>query len=446
MLQGDSWETALPIKAHIGEINDIAIAQQSEDVTLVVSCGRDRTTQVFRRTSSTLELLQTIDHHASSVHELQFLNEGNTLLSSSSDRTIIIHTLATVHESMAYIPTRIITLKSSPVSMTTAWDGATLLFVSTIDRQVYKYELSTGLQIQSARLVDYENNDTVLLSSMRVQEIKVSGKPLQIVIGVSSTDKSLRVHDPTTGRTLLKEYGHSEGITDVAIIKRSNEPNKSDYTLVSTGQDGTIMFWHLTYNLPISADYDSPTTPMKESTAFSYPLRRVISRSALSEYQKTLEANGMPPLPLPSSRSQSPSRLKKKPSRYSMATPYVSSTPKLTSILLPSRPNPQAPASPITLFGERPRLGERNRNKSAASLNKLDELNASVEQLAISLRSFRKMLNSPPAPDSMKPGCFIELEAELNLTLGLLSPKLRSAQARTDLDYETISQDAANKL
>lgn len=450
MSKETEWAESSALKAHHGDINDIAVAQRSDDTSLITSCGRDRTIQVFELRSSELHLIQTIDQHGSAVNHILLLDEGSTLLSSSSDRTVIIHILVLAEDSMAYIPTRIITLKSAPLSMCTVWDDPTVLVVSTIDRQVYKYEIGTGRQFQGVHLMDNENNESLLLESMVTHTFNIAGEALPILIGVSSTDKSLRVLDLESGLTIAKEYGHSEGISGVAVMTR-DDGEDSGYTLVSTGLDGTVMLWNLNQT-NISTDQDIPTTPSKNTPTFSQPpLRRVISRSALSEYQKSLEANGIPALPLAPGRSSSPSRLRKKPSRINLASP----APKLAPVTLPSTPCPPIPrrphlsqsptlASPITMDRQRPPFTEANRTKSASNVSNINDLNTAAEQLCRSLRAFRKHFAS--SADGLRADTARELEKELAIAGRVVGPRNRRAMVASEADVGDLLGDYSERL
>ena len=428
----------MPVKAHSGEVNDVTVITYSDHLNLIASCGRDRTVQVFEMQHSDLVLIQTLDQHTSSVNGVCLLDGGSTLLSSSSDRTIIIHTLAFAQSSMAYIPTRIITLKTSPLSMTIALDDPSILLVSTIDRQVFKYEMSTGRQLHGMHLVDNDSNESILLSSITTLRFQIAGNSLSVMIGVSSTDKSIRVHDLETGMTIFKDYGHSEGVSDVAILKRDHDLDDMGYTLVSTGLDGTVMLWDLKYT-PAPTGQEGVDGSFKETPTIPHaPLRRVISRSALSEYQKTLEMNGIPPLPLTPSRSQSPNRLKKKPSRYSLAT--VAS--KAATVALPSKAypllprrqpldRPTPPASPITptSTNHRPPFSENNRAKSASNIHELENV---AEQLCKSLKAFRKQMVT--SSQALRAETAKELEAQLNITLRIIGQQGRRKAIASEAD------------
>ncbi|MCJ1382310.1 hypothetical protein MMC17_005423 [Xylographa soralifera] len=434
LLTDDLWYESLPIRAHVGQVNDIAIALHSLSTALIASCGRDRTLQIFIKRSSNLELLQTIDHHASSVNEVRFLDDGGTLLSLSSDRTVVFHAMAITDSSIAYIPIRIITLKSTPISISIEREESIILVVSTIDKLVHKFEMSSGKQIHSMRAMDNENNESMLLNHLMTRTMDSSEPSLQILLGASSADKSIRIHDSTSGNTIVKEYGHSEGISGLALVNRGEELGGSLYTLISIGLDGTIMLWDLKYSNIPPMDEITPSTPLKDTPTIIKPIRKIMSRSALTEYHRALEANGISPLPLPSGRSQSPSRLRKKPSRFSLAGPSLAiPIPKLTPDLNSTRTMLQAPPLPFTPTSDRqrPLFDERNRTKSAnnlSSLGPLNDLNKAAEQLYKSLVAFRSKMSA--VSEQLSPNLAADLEGELEATTAAIRSRQSESHTR----------------
>ena len=452
LLTDDLWEESLPIRAHIGQINDIAIAPHSLSSALIASCGRDRTLQIFIQRPANLKLLQTIDHHASSVNEVLFLNDGATLLSLSADRTIALHAKAITDNSIAYIPIRIITLKSTPICISTEWEESIILVVSTIDKLIHKFEVSSGKQTHTMRATDNESNESVLLNHLTAKTIDTSDPSFQILLGASSADKSIRIHDSTNGSTIIKEYGHSEGISGLALINRGDEPDGSLYTLISTGLDGTIMLWDLKYSNIPPVDEPNLSTPLKDTPTIIKPLRKIMSRSALSEYHRALEATGISPLPLPSVRSQSPSRLRKKPSRYSLASPSLASPiPRLAPDLNSTRTmlqTPSLPPLPITPTNDRqrPMFDERSRTKSAnnlSNLGNLNDLNKAAEQLYKSLAAFRNKMSA--VSDPLSPNVAADLGGELDSTAVAIRSRQSESHARNEKASLGSSRDRSRR-
>ncbi len=428
------------LKAHNGDIHDVALTRRDDNDTLVVSCGRDRTLQLFRKTGDILTIQQTLDDHAASVCNVVFLNNGSTLLSSSSDRTIIVRTLATGGaQEVAFVLTRVITLKASPVAFE-AIPESNVLVVSTLDRQIHKFDMSTGRLLQSFRASDHTGNDSLVINSLSVQRLEMYCGPILVILGVSSTDKSISVYECDNGLVLGKEYVQTV-VSDIAFIQRPNGSGDPNSFLISTGLDGTIMIWDLTFGSRCLA---GPSENVKgeyagehlktRTSALSHPLRRILSKSEIQDFQKSLETNVDPPTP---SRSHSPTRIRKKTSRYTLAnapkvaipavpagahhSPSPSSATeafsrKVTQDHSSTTPSPPKPAASIRV--RQPPLAGRQRRKSTSNLN---DLNMAAEQICKSLRAYRKKISS--STETLKRDSAEELARELKLTIDAIGEK-----------------------
>ncbi len=426
------------LRAHNGDIHDIALTRRDVNDTLVVSCGRDRTLQLFRKTGDNLTIQQTLDDHTASVCNVMFLNNGSTLLSSSSDRTVIMRTLATgLAQKVAFIPIRVITLKASPVACS-ALPESNVLVISTLDRQIHKFDLSTGRLLQSFKALDYTSSDSLVINSLSIQKFEKYSGPALVLMGVSSTDKSISVYEYDNGSVLVRDYGQMV-VTDVAFVQKRSGSGDSEGFLISTGSDGTIMIWDLTVGSRfLAGPYEivkgeSTTELLKSRTsALSNPLRRILSKSEIQDFQKCLETDGDPQTP---SRSHPPTQIKKKTSRYTLAntrkvtTPAVSASahhsPSLSSATevfnhelsqhhSSTPPSPQKPAASIK--SRRSSLDGRHRRKSTSNLT---DLNMAAEQICKSLREYRKKINS--SSEILKRDTAEELAREMKLTIGAIS-------------------------
>jgi hypothetical protein len=429
---------------------DIAI-QQNEDMTLIASCARDRTVQLFRKVENAWSLSQTMDDHTSSISRLLFLDQGEKLLSCSSDRTIIIRDFASREmrgeKVVAYLPVRTLTLKAAPVHMTTAPDQTGTLVVSTIDRHISTFDLASGRSIQVFRASDLESNDAVVMDALVMgKEQAASNKP-RVLAGVSTTDKSIRVYDHIGGYLIDREWGHTEGVSDVALLETEIGNDTSTTTLISTGFDGTIMIWDFAPKA-VLADSPEPTeipveqSPAKEVMAMKTPLRRVLSRSELAEFQRPSEPEGPTPVSTPTGNRSPPRMLRKKTSKYSLAQspklgvpavpnlPNSAASPTLTQSELSGRknsnrdrsPSPPSPKStPSQVSARRPSFDARSRTKSASNVSEFGGLNMASEQLCRSLRAYRKKLSI--SSDTLKVENVREMERELGLTAKALGEK-----------------------
>ena len=438
LLKGLAWEDSVPVNAHDGEINDITLASHEEN-RLVATCGRDRTVQVFQILSFRLDLLQTIDQHSSAVNAIVFMPEGVSLLSSSSDRTIIIHSLAAAADSLAYIPMRVITLKSSPISMSLAPDGSSTLRVSALDRQIHQYDIASGRHIHSMKMIDHDSNESVLLSNLLSLDVEGPRGLVRLMIGVSS-DKSIRVYDRDTGSLISKEYGHSEGISGIEIVQHITKEDYPEYKVVTTGMDGTVTLWDLT----LKSNEPSSTTDCHEGPRHDQPLRRILSRVALSDLQRSQTSKTKLVLPSTPIGGQSPSRsIRKKPSRCVIAN-SVSKT-------LDSAPVPMADDS-ISLRGwseqsatppthQRLSLGERQRTKNIGDFT---DSCLTTEHVSKVLRAYRKKLFG--SRETLKHEEASELERELNLTLRAISQIIRRNLVSSDSTVGDLLDQYSDKL
>ena len=329
-----SW-LATKARAHSAEITDIALNSFGESL-LVATSSRDRTVQLLERKGGEIELLQTFDEHVGTVSAVAFV--ANFLISSSSDRTVIVRQRV-LRESddgtslLAYVPNRVITLKASPTSITSPEPD--VLVVATMERQILSFSITTGAATDSFKAFDAEGEDAVVLSSLHFTSVENSSSSRRILAGFSSTDKSIRLYDFARGALLARELGHTEGISDIAILEPAGDSTENDKrTLISTGLDGLIMTWEFSTakpNLSFAALQESPQgqamtlhdldgSPIRDSILCRPPLRKVLSKLDLAE----ITGRG-PPDSI--AGDQSSSRLKKKTSAYALAPRKLKGAP-----------------------------------------------------------------------------------------------------------------------
>ncbi|KAM3075246.1 hypothetical protein ACMFMG_007309 [Clarireedia jacksonii] len=452
-------------RAHSSEIQDIIIHENGTS-TLVATCGRDRTIQLFRRASDSLELVQTLDEHTAGVCGLFFAENGEKLVSCSVDRTIHIRQLVKRDgeggDVLAAIPLRIITLKAAPVSMVPcSGDQTGNLVVSLLDRTVASYEISSGRLVSSFKAIDTEGTEAVVLDSLVLgKPNQFSGRTSTIIAGVSNTDKSVRVYDWTAGSFLDKEWGHTGNVTGVALLESKSSTTK---TLVSTGLDGTIMMWELSRSATDNqepSEQDSSASeeqPMKETTIARLPLRKVLSKAELAEFQRTSPGSN------PSGPSSPPRPVRRKSSKLSLAS-------QTSSLSVPPVPNTQSkhltsasedsstrkgspgtrsrsPPSPQSKNVRRPSvssLDTRGRSKTAGNnSSESSSLNMATEQACQTLRAYRRKLVSS---DSIKDDCLKELDRELRLTAAALGEKTLQSKTISEAILAGLLDQYSDKL
>ncbi|EUC34786.1 hypothetical protein COCCADRAFT_3880 [Bipolaris zeicola 26-R-13] len=431
----------LEFKAHASEITSIAIHEEEQEI-FVASASRDRTVQVFTRTGETWDLLQTLDEHVGSVNGVTFSRDGTRLVSSSSDRSLVVRERLSLEDAngtnRAFVMSRAIIVKATPVS--TAWDvdlDDTLL-VSTIDRQVHKFDIRTGQCLSNFRACDTDGGDAVVLSSL-VHISRGWGAPL--IAGVSSTDKSIRVYDDN-GLLVARDWGHTEGVSNIALVNtpQSLADESSEKSLVTVAVDGTIFVWDLGIQTPSrpdppkAPDLLAPNTPSKEDLLSNRPpLRRVLSQSELARYQRSNQEGDSTP-----SGSRSP-KLRKKLSKISLGS---TSTPKLEPSPIPSsardgqttcqekgtgrRNKNRSPSPPSPRNTQRPKrrgsTDARNRNKAPA--REFGTIDGSTESLCRTLRAYRKRLAN--STDTMSPELAKEVERELAVTARAIGDRVKT--------------------
>lgn len=482
LFSGQRWTCMSSVRAHSAEITDIAIFQD-EKSCLIASCGRDRVVQLFRKAGSDLELVQTLEEHVGAVNRVLFMNNGEKLLSCSSDRTIVIRERAIKERGkdiqIAYFSAKVITMKSSPVSMELSPCDSDGLVVSSTDRYVHHYQVSSGRSLHSFRASDPETGDAVVMSSLSIA-CETPGQNPTLLVGVCSTDKSLRVYDFDKGTLLSGEFGHTEGVTDVILLEDKSEPKSVKKTLISTGMDGIVMIWDLSFSTRMADRSSSPSrtedgTPTPRKEVVRQPLRRVISKSEMTGFQR---ADGQPPST--PGRDTSPARVvRPKNSRTSLRstsqpsrtnTSNTLSTPTPTQRLSaatghrfdrspsPSRRRPNtsvgdsarrpsmsanirtnSSSSSTTRLNETPRRQTPRRmsmstpspsttttTSSNSSATDLSNINTSTEQMCRTLKSYRKKLSSA----STSPQGYNDLEVELKLTLKALEERAKAEKGK----------------
>ena len=374
------------------------------------------------------------------------------LFSASADRTIIVRTIAFGRgQKAAFIPIRVITLKSSPVAFTMLNEDLGTLLVSTTDRQLHKYNIKTGGLLRSNRAIESTKNESVLLSSIKVGALGSGEHQVLIVFGVSSTDKSIRAYDCETGGLLAREYGQF-GTSDCAFFQRTQDNEAVSHSVVSTGLDGTIMIWDCSLNFASPTTIDDSTFRKSvpgELVKHTRPLRKILSRSELSEYQKSFESSQNLATP---TRNHHSSRVRKKVSQLNLGAGPKNSGMSSTSRSTYRSPSSSVPETADTKTLRNPSRVVSHTKASLASRIKRSSLDASLlhgssngdsnlqmsrtEQLCQTLRNYREKISSELPPDLAE-----QLEKELTLTLHAIRPRMKGSYNDSE---DGIHQDGSD--
>lgn len=478
-------ETIFATKAHASEVTNITV-HRYDTMTVIASAARDRTIQIFRADDNkTLTLVQTLEEHLAAVTGLQFSDDGNRLVSCSTDRSIIIRDAMTGNisgkKTIAFGINRTIGLKASPLSLvlsTTRQKNS--LFVSTNDKTVSQFSLDTGQPWSSFKVTDEDDTDAVNLNMLVELETGVAGT---VIAGVSSMDKSVRLYDCDMGQLIDREYGHTGGLAGVTVI--DSEAGKS---LATVATDRTVFLWSTLSERRPSKDSPGELPDVSQGTPqanafFSNkpPLRRVLSSSELLSFHRPAGVEpAFPSTPnLPRERSRSP---KRRLSRLStMETPKLQPTPALSATrsrrsnatfpmdgettkhaeTTPSSPNKglQPPAKAQTMprslrrQSSQPVLSTAHRSAVSSAApstlpspiikeeKELPALQGPTEQICRSLHLFRKKLAA--SNDTLSHESAKELERELSLTAKLLAEK---TPAKSEIIMERLLDRYSEKL
>ncbi|KAL1589062.1 hypothetical protein WHR41_01893 [Cladosporium halotolerans] len=374
------------VRAHSAEIMDLC-AFQIDGVDFLATAGRDRMSQLFMWKDEQLSLVQTMDEHAGAVTGVLYDDVERRLITHSADRSIVVREVMFreqgIVESLAFVMLRAITVKTSPTSMCLAGEGE--LLIATVDRCIGRYKIKNGQCASSFKCSDAEGGEAAVISKV-LYAPSLNGNPA--IAGVASSDKSVRLYTET-GSLIARDWGHTEGITDVALLPPDEHSPTS--RLVTVAADSTIFIWDTVLASPnptsdpnggglgIVLETPSTTNSSNDTSLLNLnpPLRKILSHSDLSRHHRRLKqptpSDAEPSSPTSTSTAavppKSPQRLRKKPSR-------IATTPRLEPAFLsvfppdsplrnrsPSPPSPRNPSS----NSSRPRDRAQTATTTAAS-------------------------------------------------------------------------------
>jgi len=397
--------------------------------------------QVFLWKGESLDLLQTLNDHVGAVTGLLLVNDDKQLLSCSADRNIIVRDYLCKQvegrEISAYIKNRSMVLKATPLSMVADQRRLKNIIVSTADKQVLEYDLSSGISTSSFKVSDIDGSNTAVLST--INQVG-SGSELSYIAGISNTDKSVRMYD-MTGNLVARDYGHTEGISGICTVTRGS--NNESYSLVTVASDGTIFLW----NPAIGMQEASESDPVKVETplAIQAPVRRVLNPNDLAQLQDLrapTERREAATVSRPGSPKRNPSKLSQvqtpirnvdgrtaTPRRMSAAPPPAPLTLVTSDANVLRRDSISRSASPAgsPRIPMKPHLGTAadRRRKSLSTGTPVNDVNVSlmaVEQMCRSLQFFRKKLAANTV-DNLPAQSIRDLQKELDLTTQYLANK-----------------------
>ncbi|KAG5928663.1 hypothetical protein E4U42_000195 [Claviceps africana] len=461
----DSRDCLLDIKAHNGHCLCISVYDEDSKF-LMACCGRDRTAQLFHRDSKgKIEHFQTLEFTAKVAQVL--IPTDDKIITCSLDRTLQIHDIVSRQgepDVIAAVLSKIISLKASPASMAMGPDNRTI-FVSLLDRSVCQFDLTTGRQMCCFKCTDEGGVETAVLDSLFVGQW-LSHKEFEFLLGSSNTDKSIRLYDASTGTFLDREWGHTEAINGVSFVEDEDGSKK----VVSVGSDGTIMIWALDLDDTSPRSMSRDPSPVKEFTTNGRPpLRRVLSKAELAEFQR--------PSSSPAGRRSPPRVLRRRASRMTVGAVPASNRFPIGNLTnspsdgvvnedTPSRRRPSEanrsdspPASPKTKVtrGRTPSVSavsttstttttttaSAKRKTSSSNLRGFGSLNMATEQACRTLRAYRKKLSSS---EPVTAEVLTELDQELRLTAAALGDRAIRSKAMNETVLSGLLDQYSERL
>ncbi|KAK7977514.1 hypothetical protein PG988_005004 [Apiospora saccharicola] len=434
-------------KAHSSNCQSIS-TYEDETNFLIASCARDRTAQLFHKNANgDIELFQTLEFAAKVVEVL--IPSPDKVITCALDRSLHVYDLVSKEgdsDVRAAIVSRSLSLKASPSSVAVGAGGKSL-FVSLLDRTVCLYDMESGKLSRVFKCNDGAGGDSVVLDSLIHRG--AAEQEAAFLLGLSNTDKSIRIYDGKTGTFVDREWGHTEAINGVALV----EDGDGGRNVISAGSDGTIMIWGLELQEQAFGSSSRDPSPMKDSFSTArQPLRRVLSKAELAEFQRPPSSGG---------RRSPPRTLTKRRSNYNLASSASARTP----LALQSSPRSAAaedtpsrrpsadsrtgspPDSPkARSVARRPSLSTANGVKSkssAASVRGVGSLNTATEQAVRTLRTYRKKL---AGSDSVATDLLAELDQELRLTSLALGDRAKQSKVMSDAMLDGILEQYSNRL
>jgi hypothetical protein len=475
----ESRQVTFEAQAHSGEILDLVIFE-IDGAAFICTCGRDRIVQIFQHTEESTNLLQSLDEHVAAVNGILFAAKNSRLLTCSADRTVVIRDRYIQEEDertvTAFVIAKTVTFKSAPVTMSIKADQETLI-IACMDRTVMLYDMQAHKASYTFKALDTEKGDPVVLCALAPVHLP---NGVAAIAGVASTDKSVRLYQED-GTLLGRDWGHTEGVTDIATVDDNGKP-----CLVTVAMDGTIFLWSAINDDPTSnLRHENGNTlldsPLPAEPRTTKPLRRLLSHSDLATFRPANDTTPKaPPLssPDPTRDPSRAPRLRKSTSRFSLAqapklepltTATNTSTPVSSSRSSPRHQrSPTSPLSPrashhrtntdyhTSRSPRRPSLDMRHRTKSAGNLKstptasltatsrhmaKDKDIQASTQHILRSLRSYRRTLVRSPSSPSLSLDLIREVEKELNLTAKALLEKAMAGSATgRGMEEETLTK------
>jgi WD40 repeat protein len=213
-----TWRCIHTLQEHSNWVNSVAISPDGETL---VSGSRDKTILIWQL--DTGKKLCTLTGHTSFVYSVAISPDGQTLISGSEDTTIKLWQMSKGRQ-LRTLGGRFSGHSHWVNSVAISPDGETLISGST-DKTIKLWRLGTGRELH-----------TLTGHSSSVRSVAITPDGQTIVTG--SDDTTIKLWQMGTGKKLHTLTGHSNRVGFVAITPDAQ-------TLVSGSDDRTIKLWDL---------------------------------------------------------------------------------------------------------------------------------------------------------------------------------------------------------
>lgn len=364
---------------------------------MFASCSRDRTIQVFLRSSSEgWQLHQTLTAHKGNILKVKFTRDGKRLISCSADRTVHIHKLV-VSEStdmLGFLSEKVVSLKTGPSDMEI--ESGTGNIVLSCDKQIFSYRVPTGELLSNYRTID-ETLESVNLGTISIKQVKDK----KYLVGMGS-DKGIRVYEHPSGQFIGSAWGHSEGISGLGWIDGDND---DESIVVSGGTDGCIFLWNIQPTSGSPANSITSSNVLTPTVSKISPTRKILSKAELAQLSPR-----SPATPTPSNKQLQQQRLS------ASSTPARAPHRRITPSKSLSELRPRKTIADEKV--EMPAPPKLKDHTPPSSIPKRSSGNNSVDDLCTDLARFRETYRKTVTPyDQTK---IEKLKQELKQSIRLL--------------------------
>ncbi|KAI6183916.1 hypothetical protein M3Y97_00539900 [Aphelenchoides bicaudatus] len=173
--------------------------------------------------------LQSLEHHYDWINDICLCNQGNYLISASSDTTVKVW-----NARKGFCMSTLRTHKDCVRALAYASEPQEMVASSGLDRCVYLWDVAMLTKLTAL-------NNTITTSSLHGSKNSIYSlamNDLGTVVVAGSTENCLRLWDPRSCQKVAKLRGHTDNIRAVLIDRTGTQ-------IISGSSDGTIKLWSI---------------------------------------------------------------------------------------------------------------------------------------------------------------------------------------------------------